>query len=104
MRVLSPDAYGGGEVAGSRRGASTRLGGIARTCMLISAPNLLRSGRAHGFLENVVSHPQLRGLGHGSAVVRAALGEALGTKTYFEAMDRAFPLVTQSGLRNVAIP
>jgi GNAT superfamily N-acetyltransferase len=49
---------------------------IAATCMLITAPNLLRSGRGHGFLENVVTHPEFRGLGYGSAVVRAALTEA----------------------------
>jgi GNAT superfamily N-acetyltransferase len=49
---------------------------IAATCMLITAPNLLREGRRHGFLENVVSHPQLRGNGHGKAVVQAALAHA----------------------------
>jgi len=49
---------------------------IAATCMLITAPNLLRSGRGHGFLENVVTHPEHRGQGHGRAVVRAALTEA----------------------------
>ncbi|HZP98863.1 MAG TPA: GNAT family N-acetyltransferase [Reyranella sp.] len=46
---------------------------IGATCMLITAPNLLRSGRRHGFLENVVAHPELRGRGHGKAVVAAAL-------------------------------
>jgi len=46
---------------------------IAATCTLITAPNLLREGRRHGFLENVVSHPELRGQGHGKAVVQAAL-------------------------------
>jgi GNAT superfamily N-acetyltransferase len=50
--------------------------GIAATCMLIVAPNLLRGGRGHGFLENVVTHPGFRGLGHGRAVVRAALAAA----------------------------
>jgi GNAT superfamily N-acetyltransferase len=50
--------------------------GIAASCMLISAPNLLRSGRSHGFLENVVTHPALQGRGHGRAVVEAALAEA----------------------------
>jgi len=30
---------------------------IVATCMLITAPNLLRGGRRHGFLENVVTHP-----------------------------------------------
>jgi len=49
---------------------------IAATCMLITAPNLLREGRRHGFLENVVSHPELRGQGHGKAVVQAALARA----------------------------
>ena len=49
---------------------------IAATCMLVVAPNLLRSGRRHGFLENVVTHPELRGQGHGKAVVLAALRHA----------------------------
>jgi GNAT superfamily N-acetyltransferase len=46
------------------------------TCMLITVPNLLRGGRGHGFLENVVTHPDFRGQGHGRAVVRAALAAA----------------------------
>ena len=46
---------------------------IVATCMLITAPNLLRAGRGHGFLENVVTHPEFRGQGHGRAVVHAAL-------------------------------
>jgi N-acetylglutamate synthase-like GNAT family acetyltransferase len=33
-------------------------GKIVATCMLIIAPNLLRSGRGHAFLENLVTHPQ----------------------------------------------
>ena len=49
---------------------------IAATCMLITAPNLLRGGRGHGFLENVVAHPEYRGQGYGRAVVMAALSEA----------------------------
>jgi GNAT superfamily N-acetyltransferase len=49
---------------------------IVASCMLITAPNLLRSGRQHGFLENVVTHPDFQGKGHGSAVVRAALTAA----------------------------
>jgi GNAT superfamily N-acetyltransferase len=55
---------------------------IAATCMLITAPNLLRSGRGHGFLENVVTHPEFRGLGHGRAVVQAALTEAWAGDCY----------------------
>ena len=49
---------------------------IAATSMLVIAPNLLRDGRRHGFLENVVTHPELRGRGHGTAVVLAALDHA----------------------------
>jgi GNAT superfamily N-acetyltransferase len=49
---------------------------IAASCMLITAPNLLRAGRRHGFLENVVTHPEFRGIGHGRAVVDAALAAA----------------------------
>jgi len=55
---------------------------IAATCMLITAPNLLRSGRGHGFLENVVTHPEFRGMGHGRAVVQAALAEAWARDCY----------------------
>jgi len=36
----------------------------------------LRTGRGHAFLENVVTHPEHRGQGHGRAVVTAALAEA----------------------------
>ena len=50
--------------------------GIASSCMLVMVPNLLRGGRQHGFLENVVTHPQFRGRGYGQAVVHAALALA----------------------------
>lgn len=49
---------------------------IVSTCMLIAVPNILRAGRRHGFLENVVTHPQFRGQGYGRAVVHAALAAA----------------------------
>jgi ribosomal protein S18 acetylase RimI-like enzyme len=48
---------------------------IASTCMLVTVPNLLRQGRAHGFIENVVTRPELRGQGHGRAVVREIRGQ-----------------------------
>jgi len=51
-------------------------GRIASTCMLITAPNLLRGGRRHGFLENVVTRAEYRGCGYGRAVVHAALNAA----------------------------
>ena len=50
--------------------------------MLITAPNLLRAGQHHGFLENVVTHPEFRGQGHGHAVVRAALAAAWNKDCY----------------------
>ena len=52
---------------------------IVATCMLITAPNLLRGGRGHGFLENVVTNPDFRRQGHGRAVVAAALQAAWTT-------------------------
>ncbi|QPF89942.1 GNAT family N-acetyltransferase [Bradyrhizobium commune] len=51
-------------------------GRIVATCMLITVPNLLRGGRRHAFLENVVTHPEHQGRGHGRAVVTAALEAA----------------------------
>jgi GNAT superfamily N-acetyltransferase len=49
---------------------------IVATCMLITAPNLLRGGQQHGIIENVATHPDFQGRGHGRAVIAAALGEA----------------------------
>jgi GNAT superfamily N-acetyltransferase len=68
---------------------------IAATCMLVTAPNLLRGGRRHGFLENVVTHPELRGQGHGKAVILAALEHAWATNCYHVLMQsgRADPRV-----------
>ena len=60
---------------------------IAATCMLITAPNLLRGGRRHGFLENVVTHPDFQGLGHGRAVVGAALTAAWSRDCYHVLMQ-----------------
>jgi GNAT superfamily N-acetyltransferase len=49
---------------------------IVSTCMLVTFPNLLRGGRQHGVIENVVTHPDYQGRGHGRAVISAALAEA----------------------------
>ena len=67
---------------------------IPATCMLVIAPNLLRS-RRHGFLENVVTHPELRGRGHGKAVVLAALKHAWAADCHHVLMQsgRADPRV-----------
>ena len=61
---------------------SEGAGKIASTCMLITAPNLLRGGRAHAYLDNVVTRPELTGRGHGRAVVEAALAEAWARDCY----------------------
>ena len=68
---------------------------IGATCMLVTAPNLLRGGRKLGFLENVVSHPGLRGKGHGRAVVEAALAHAWSVDCHHVLMQsgRADPRV-----------
>ncbi len=68
---------------------------VTATCMLITAPNLLRQGRSHAFLENVVTHPDFRGRGHGSAVVRAALAQAWAADCHHVMMQsgRADPRV-----------
>jgi GNAT superfamily N-acetyltransferase len=41
--------------------------------MLAFVPNLMRGGRPHAFMENVVTHKDHRNKGHGQAVVKAAL-------------------------------
>lgn len=60
---------------------------IVASCMLITAPNLLRAGRRHGFLENVVTHPDFQGRGHGRAVVGAALAAAWARDCYHVLMQ-----------------
>lgn len=62
--------------AGAAVFVSEQDGKIVATALLVTVPNLLRGGRQHGFLENVVTHPDCRGKGHGRAVVSAALSEA----------------------------
>jgi GNAT superfamily N-acetyltransferase len=64
---------------------------VVATCMLITAPNLLRQGKGHGFLENVVTHPDYRGLGHGSAVIRAALAQAWAADCHHVMMQSGRP-------------
>ena len=68
---------------------------IVSTCMLITTPNLLRGGRQLGVLENVATHPDFQGRGHGRAVVAAALAEAWRQDCYQVLMQsgRADPRV-----------
>jgi GNAT superfamily N-acetyltransferase len=66
---------------------SEHHGRIVATCMLITAPNLPRAGKCHAFLENVVTHPELRGRGFGKAVVQAALAHAWATDCHHVLMQ-----------------
>ena len=68
---------------------------IVSTCTLITTPNLLRGGRPFGVLENVATHPDFQGRGHGRAVVAAALAEAWKQDCYQVLMQsgRADPRV-----------
>jgi len=68
---------------------------VAATCMLITAPNLLRGGLRLGILENVVSHPDFRGGGYGRAVVEAALQAAWDKD--------CFHVLMQSGRQDPAV-
>lgn len=49
---------------------------LVASCTLITAPNLMRGGTPHGFLENVVTHTEHRRQGHGRAVIEMALADA----------------------------
>jgi GNAT superfamily N-acetyltransferase len=68
---------------------------IVSTCMLITTPNLLRGGRQFGIVENVATHPDFQGRGHGRAVIAAALAEAWKQDCYQVLMQsgRADPRV-----------
>lgn len=72
-------------------------GVIVATAMLITAPNLLRGGLRHGFLENVMTHPAWQGRGWGKRVVGAALAHGWQTGCHHILMQsgRADPRVHQ---------
>ncbi len=74
---------------------STAGAAIVATATLITAPNLLRGGGQHGFLENVATHPDWQGRGHGQAVVRHLLDTAwrLGCHHVLMQSGRADPRV-----------
>ena len=50
-------------------------GRVVSSCLLVTAPNLMRGGARHAFLENVV-HSDFRRQGHGRTTVEAALRAA----------------------------
>ncbi len=51
-------------------------GSLASTCTLVVVPNLTRSMRPYGLIENVVTHPDYRKRGLGTAVLKHALAAA----------------------------
>ena len=51
-------------------------GFLAAACTLIRIPNLTRGGRSYGLIENVVTHPDYRRRGLGTAVLKHALQSA----------------------------
>ena len=64
---------------------------IVATCMLITAPNLLRSGRQHAFLENVVTHPHSKDKAMAVPSLRLRslrLGRRVAIMSCFKAVER----------------
>lgn len=51
-------------------------GSLVATCTLVVVPNLTRGGRPYGLIENVVTHPDYRRRGLGTAVLKHALQAA----------------------------
>jgi ribosomal protein S18 acetylase RimI-like enzyme len=49
---------------------------LVASCNLAVIPNLTRGGRSYGVIENVVTHADHRGQGHGQAVIRHAIEAA----------------------------
>ena len=52
------------------------------TCALAVIPNLTRSGRPYGLIENVVTHCDYRGLGYGKQILSHAINHAWGQGCY----------------------
>lgn len=57
-------------------------GQLLASCNLAVIPNLTRGGRSYGVIENVVTHADHRGQGHGQAVIRHALAQAWAAGCY----------------------
>lgn len=55
---------------------------IATSCTLIIVPNLTRGGQPYGLIENVVTHADYRGRGHGKRILRAAVEAAWQSDAY----------------------
>jgi len=57
-------------------------GALTASCNLAVIPNLTRGGRSYGVIENVVTHADHRGRGHGQAVMRHAIAQAWAAGAY----------------------
>ena len=55
---------------------------LIASCNLAVIPNLTRGGRPYGVIENVVTHAEHRGRGHGQAVIRHAIVQAWAAGCY----------------------
>ncbi|CAM4055382.1 GNAT family N-acetyltransferase [Roseateles saccharophilus] len=55
---------------------------LIASCNLAVIPNLTRGGRSYGVIENVVTHADHRGRGHGQAVIRHAIAQAWAAGAY----------------------
>lgn len=55
---------------------------LTAVCNLTIVPNLTRSARPYGLIENVVTHPNFRRRGYGSAVMQSALRAAQSQNCY----------------------
>ncbi len=57
-------------------------GKIVASCVLVIIPNLTRSARPYGLIENVVTHPDFRKRGLGTQLLKAALALAWEQNCY----------------------
>ena len=57
-------------------------GQLVSSCTLTIVPNLTRSCRPHGVIENVVTHAQHRRRGFGTALLLKSLDEAWSANCY----------------------
>ncbi|KQV47184.1 hypothetical protein ASC95_23630 [Pelomonas sp. Root1217] len=55
---------------------------LIASCNLAVIPNLTRGGSSYGVIENVVTHADHRGQGHGQAVVQHAIDQAWTAGAY----------------------
>ena len=55
---------------------------LIASCNLAVIPNLTRGGSSYGVIENVVTHAEHRGQGHGQAVIRHAIEQAWAAGAY----------------------